>query len=348
MTDVDIPGKLRAPRRSQGRERHGRCPARALTGTLPRAREARPERSAAAIVGIMGVEGDRRSGVQPTEGPGGQPPEGPGRQQTGAPRPAVLEAARFLAANAERRVLLGDVADHVAYSPWHLAHAFRDDLGLSPGRYLASWRFQRAKRLLVATDAKVVDVCHAVGCESLGSFTSRFSADVGVSPTAFRRLPDLLAATPPRPVSRPGSAAPASTVAGWVGVAPEALAALGGRASVYVGLFDRHVASGTPVSGALLPEPGPFSLGGVPAGWWWLLGAALPATADPAAQLLPTLAVVGATGPLFVGELPACHRADLYLGVAGPWTPPVVVALPPLATAPSARPLGGVAARRIR
>lgn len=276
-------------------------------------------------------------------------PTGPGgRQRAGTPRPAVIEAARFLAANSDRRVPLGDVAEHVAYSPWHLVHAFRDDLGVSPGRYLTSWRFQRAKQLLVATDAKVVDVCNAVGCESLGSFTSRFTADVGVSPTAFRRLPDLLATNPPRPLSRPGVGARASMVTGRVSVDADALAALGGRASVYVGLFARHVASGAPVSGALLPEPGPFSLGGVPVGWWWLLAAALPATADPAAQLLPAFAVVGATGPLRVGEPPTRQRADIHLGVAGPWTPPVVVALPPLATAPSLVSPDGVTARRVR
>jgi len=263
---------------------------------------------------------------------GGGPPGNAGARQVGSPRPAVCEAARFLVANAERRVLLGDVADHVAYSPWHLAHAFRQDLGLAPGQYLTAWRFQRAKQLLVATDAKVVDVCHAVGCTSLGSFTSRFSSEVGVSPTAFRRLPDLLAATPPRPVSRPGCGPQASAVTGWVSVDPGALAALGGSVAIYVGLFDARVASGAPVSGALLPEPGPFHLEAVPAGSWWLLGAALPAGVDPALQLLPALAVVGATGPLHLVGPPGDHRGDLHLGIAGPWTPPVVVALPPLAT----------------
>ncbi|MDA8061278.1 MAG: helix-turn-helix transcriptional regulator [Actinomycetota bacterium] len=275
------------------------------------------------------------------EDAGSGPEDAPNRSRS--PRREVLEAAGFLAANAERPVRLADVAEHVSYSPWHLAHLFERELGLSPGRYLASWRLQRAKQLLLSADDKVVDICHQVGFESLGSFTSRFGADVGVSPTSFRRLPHLLAESPPRPVRAPGSGPPGSVVAGTVGISPAALQALGGAVALYVGLFEHRVARGAPVSGALLAEPGNFCLGGVPAGWWWLLGSALPASAGPGPQLLPGLAVVGAAGPLEVGRGGPVGNVDLRLDFCPSWTPPVVVALPSLALrAASARASGAV------
>ncbi|MER6877993.1 helix-turn-helix domain-containing protein, partial [Amycolatopsis sp. NPDC000673] len=71
-------------------------------------------------------------------------------------RDAVLEAARFLAAGRTRQLTLEDVADHVRYSPFHLARAFEREIGLPPGKFLAAQRFQLAKELLLDTGEKVV------------------------------------------------------------------------------------------------------------------------------------------------------------------------------------------------
>ena len=247
---------------------------------------------------------------------------------------AVVEAARFLATHAEEPIALGDVADHVGYSPFHLARRFERQIGVPPGQFLATHRFQRAKRLLLSGDDRVIDICHAVGFTSGGTFTARFATAVGASPGAFRRLPDLLADSPPRAVHLPGGARGGGTVAGSVHLSPAASAALGGAAAVYVGLFPRRAARGFPVSGSLLAGTGDFLLTDVPAGTYWVLASALPSRADTPDQLVPCRSVLGAAAhPVQVSAASRAHHRQVYLDLADDWVAPVLVALPALASA---------------
>lgn len=249
----------------------------------------------------------------------------------------VVEAARFLGVHAGEQIRLADVADHVGYSPFHLARSFDRHLGISPGRFLAAQRFQTAKRLLLDADDRVIDICYAAGFASHGTFATRFAALVGSSPTEFRRLPHVLADSPPEPLVVPGGARAGDVVSGSVRLSPAAAATLGDGASVYVGLFPRPSPWGFPVAGALLPEPGDFSLTGVPPGTYYLLASAVPTRADFRSQLVPGRAVAGsASRPVRVVGAPRRHRRDLCLDVAEDWCAPVLVALPRLAC-PSAQ-----------
>ena len=71
-------------------------------------------------------------------------------------------------------------------SPAHFSRQFRAAYGETPYSYLMTRRIERAKTLLRRGDMSVTDVCFAVGCTSLGSFSARFSELVGESPTAYR------------------------------------------------------------------------------------------------------------------------------------------------------------------
>jgi AraC-like DNA-binding protein len=248
-------------------------------------------------------------------------------------RNAVVKAARFLASRADEPIVLRDVADHVGYSPFHLARAFEQHLGVPPGQFLAAHRFQRAKRLLLSSDLRTIDVCHAVGFTSVGTFTTRFTTAVGRCPLEFRRLPDVLTDAPPEPVQVPGRAPRGGMVAGSVRLSPAALAALGNSAAIYVGLFPRRSARGIPVSGTLLDRTDDFLLTGIPPGRYWVLAAALPALADVQTQLMPGHTVSGAAGePVCVSPARPLHHREIELDARPDWSPPVVVALPPLAS----------------
>jgi AraC-like DNA-binding protein len=48
-------------------------------------------------------------------------------------------------------------------------------------------RIERAMALLRRGDLTVTEVCFAVGCTSLGTFSSRFTELVGVPPSVYRR-----------------------------------------------------------------------------------------------------------------------------------------------------------------
>ena len=72
-------------------------------------------------------------------------------------------------------------------SAGHLSRQFRLAYGESPYGYLMTRRIERAMALLRRGDLSVTEVCFAVGCSSLGTFSTRFTELVGVPPSVYRR-----------------------------------------------------------------------------------------------------------------------------------------------------------------
>jgi AraC-like DNA-binding protein len=72
-------------------------------------------------------------------------------------------------------------------SAGHFSREFRRAYGESPYSYLMTRRVERAMALLRRGDLSVTEVCFAVGCSSLGTFSSRFTELVGVPPSTYRR-----------------------------------------------------------------------------------------------------------------------------------------------------------------
>jgi AraC-like DNA-binding protein len=95
-------------------------------------------------------------------------------------------------------------------SPAHFSRQFRAAYGETPYAYLMTRRIERAKALLRLGDLSVTEVCMAVGCTSLGSFSARFTQVVGETPTAYRgRDHGALASVPgciARDLTRPSPA----------------------------------------------------------------------------------------------------------------------------------------------
>jgi AraC-like DNA-binding protein len=71
-------------------------------------------------------------------------------------------------------------------SPAHFSRRFRAAYSETPYSYLMTRRIERAKTLFRNTDLSVTEVCMAVGCTSLGSFSTRFTELVGETPSAYR------------------------------------------------------------------------------------------------------------------------------------------------------------------
>ena len=72
-------------------------------------------------------------------------------------------------------------------SAGHLSREFKRAYGESPYSYLMTRRIERAMTLLRRGDLSVTEVCFAVGCQSLGTFSTRFTELVGVPPSTYRR-----------------------------------------------------------------------------------------------------------------------------------------------------------------
>ena len=79
------------------------------------------------------------------------------------------------------------LAHGVHMSAGHLSREFKLAYGEPPYSYLMTRRIERAMALLDRGDLSVTEVCFAVGCASLGTFSSRFTELVGVPPSVYRR-----------------------------------------------------------------------------------------------------------------------------------------------------------------
>ena len=90
-------------------------------------------------------------------------------------------------------------------SPSHFSRQFRAAYGETPYSYLMTRRIERAKALLRRGELSVTEVCLAVGCTSLGSFSTRFTELVGESPSAYRSRDHRAAAAVPSCVARIGT-----------------------------------------------------------------------------------------------------------------------------------------------
>jgi len=82
-------------------------------------------------------------------------------------------------------------------SAGHLSREFKLAYGESPYSYLMTRRIERAMALLRRGDLSVTEVCFAVGCASLGTFSTRFTELVGMPPSTYRS--QLAGATPGMP-----------------------------------------------------------------------------------------------------------------------------------------------------
>jgi AraC-like DNA-binding protein len=102
------------------------------------------------------------------------------------------------------------LARGVNMSAGHLSRQFRLAYGESPYSYLMTRRIERAMALLRRGDLSVTEICFAVGCSSVGTFSSRFTELVGVPPSAYRReaaratagMPSCVAKQVTRPVRK--------------------------------------------------------------------------------------------------------------------------------------------------
>ena len=108
-------------------------------------------------------------------------------QALAAQQPLALSATAFLREHHREPITIHDLADHLSYSPSHLTRSFTAAVGVSPIRYLSSWRLHEAKHLLISEGLDVAEACYEVGYTSVGTFSRRFVRDVGLPPAALRR-----------------------------------------------------------------------------------------------------------------------------------------------------------------
>jgi AraC-like DNA-binding protein len=99
----------------------------------------------------------------------------------------LCRARDLLAASYQRPVALDQAAREACYSPFHFHRLFTAAFGETPHDFLTRRRIDHAKRLLAAGKMTVTEVCFEAGYSSLGSFSTKFHAQVGRAPSDYQR-----------------------------------------------------------------------------------------------------------------------------------------------------------------
>ena len=231
---------------------------------------------------------------------------------------AVNRAISAMRENLGEQLTVDDMARAAMFSKFHFTRIFQRATGVSPGRFLSALRLQRAKHLLVSTSLNVADISLRVGYNSVGTFSSRFTRSIGMSPTTYRRR----AGYAQHIATDPGPAAPSEArVHGSIARQP-------GRPNgpVFIGLFADRIPEGRPVRCAVLPDGDYFHFSSVPPGAWYLLAQAVGTDTDGRPDEANRPIAVASQGPLTV-----CRnsdiRVDLDLQPIQSIDPPVLLAL---------------------
>ncbi len=225
-------------------------------------------------------------------------------------RPAVLQAITSIRDRYFEPMTLAELASEVFVSRFHFSRMFADATGVTPGRFLTAVRLFEAKRLLLTTSLNVSDIVCSVGYSSVGTFTSRFSRAVGMTPTQYRepQVAELLVAIspslqrlPPLRLLRAAGRSCASLQTGTGELALHLDLPRGSaRADTLVGLFADAVPQCGPVAfgGMANMSSGELTLHGVPAGQWTAIAVAQhhPGAAEPRFSIGYSTVQVSPTG----------------------------------------------------
>ncbi|MCR8630063.1 helix-turn-helix transcriptional regulator [Paenibacillus radicis (ex Xue et al. 2023)] len=228
-------------------------------------------------------------------------------------------------------LLLARLAKYAGYSPYHFTRIFKERIGLSPLYYVSSLRLQKAKDLLLRTNLTVRDIGLEIGQQSLGTFTTRFTERVGVTPSDFRNSA-LQAGDHLRTLQKLNdwrNSHPASHHYSRVEGTIEAEIPFEGV--ILIGLFAKPIPEGLPLYGTLLSSLGDFCFTGVKPGTYYLMGTSVSWGMQAVDFLLPhTTLRTRWKEPIIVEPYPSVLHRQVMLHVPRLDDPPILISLPVL------------------
>ncbi|MFJ3170828.1 helix-turn-helix domain-containing protein [Streptomyces roseus] len=241
--------------------------------------------------------------------------------------------------NYHEPLVLDDLARSVMMSKFYFIRVFQRTTGVTPGRFLSAVRLHEAKSLLVHSSANVADISARVGYGSASTFSRRFTAAVGLSPTQYRRIGRGGTGEDPHITPLTVERGPLGSVSGTARVRGSS------RSPLYIGLFDSPILQGQPAAWTELDGSGTFRVADVPPGSWYLHAVTLGARTS-SDQWGDSPLLVGMVGPV---DITADRHTQVDVDLRQEdWTrPPVLLALPGFGsrparprTADSSRPAG--------
>lgn len=227
---------------------------------------------------------------------------------------------------------MNEMAEIAYMSPFHFNRVFHQVTGLPPKQFLYAMRLESAKRLLLTTKKSITEICFEVGYNSLGTFTSRFTELVGLSPRELRYLADEIQRFDwgkfyetkwnelVQPVREPCLKGEISSPKDFEGL-------------IFLGLFEKMIPQSQPVVGTFLTRGGEYNISAVPDGRFNTLVAGLPRSEDPLDYLLLDISklLVGVgEAPIEIENGVTTGETNITIRHLKVTDPPILIALPSL------------------
>lgn len=240
----------------------------------------------------------------------------------------IDEVIKYIHQNIYEPLPLSRLARYAAYSPYHFTRIFKERTGLSPLYYVSAMRLQRAKDLLLHTNWSVRDIALEIGQQSLGTFTTRFTERVGVTPAHFRgqaqQANDAL-----RSLQRLGEwGEPALPISSGV-VAGCIRSEVPFEGVIFVGLFAKPIPERLPLYGTVLSSLGEFCFKGVKPGVYYLMATSVSWDMKATDFMLPYATLrTRSKKPIVVGPQHAVPYQEAMLHPPRVDDPPILISLP--------------------
>lgn len=183
---------------------------------------------------------------------------------------AVAASIEYMWQHLDEQITLDDMAGAALFSRFYFSRVFHGVTGTSPGRFLTAVRMAQSKIILAATDYSVSDVAASVGYDSLGTFTTKFSKSVGITPAVFRkysRNPDCWEQDSFRQ-TRPAAPAGSGRLVGSFDLAAALPDDLTAGTRTYVMAFKSSTAEGLPFACEVVDGLGGWRMLDLPDGEW--------------------------------------------------------------------------------
>jgi AraC family transcriptional regulator len=185
--------------------------------------------------------------------------------------PELDELIQYIHQNIYEPLSLNQLSRYVAYSPYHFTRIFKQRMGLTPQHYISSLRLQKAKDLLLTTHYNVREIASEIGQQSLGTFTTRFTQRIGMTPSDFRNSITFADNHLHALANLDSWHTLLSNSTNYSHIKGTVQSELPFEGVILLGLFAKPIPEGLPIYGTLLRSLGDFCIPNVKPGTYYLM-----------------------------------------------------------------------------
>lgn len=102
--------------------------------------------------------------------------------------PIIRQVVNHIRLNLSQDLDIQSIARNAGFSQTYITHKFKDEVGMSPGKFILEQRIRLAKKMLATSNKPVSEIASDVGVADWSYFSRLFKKSTGKTPSEFRKL----------------------------------------------------------------------------------------------------------------------------------------------------------------